>query len=250
MRNATFYPMKTNNELTGKTNNSFWNINKDFLISLLFAIAGIAIFWTGGETGILWWKESVSGLPDLPTGLYGLFLFAILWIRGLFDFQGKNKYLKIICIVVDITIFATLFALIIGADGTFFDDMFEDIGLACFTVFFLTMILFGMKSLAKIVAVLGILAYVGWQMDIISECMGVMGFIGLIFLLVALYFQESINLKELKRDLILIYSKSSNKIVSTMEEAIDEAQRLGNVAASAATGIPINNMRHKDSTEK
>ena len=229
----------------------FWKTNGNLIVGFVLCVAVCIICWRDWDTyrtifGLkLWKKNTVNGTPDIWPGILGLGVVLFMWARSILSFTGKNKVAVLGTLLVDITVFSTFFALITNQEKDFLGSFFDGTFKMCFTVFFLAMILFGIRSIAKITVIVGLCVWGYDKFSVIGDTMGVWSYIALLLFMLSLYLQENINFGELKKDFCQLYSRSISDINNTLNEASNEAQRLGQVAASAAsaaTGVPIDSM--------
>lgn len=229
----------------------FWKTNGNLIVGFVLCVAVCIICWRDWDTyrtifgRKLWKKNTINGTPDIWPGILGLGVVLFMWARNILSFTGKNKVAVLCTLLVDITVFSTFFALITNQEKDFLGSFFDGTFKMCFTVFFLAMILFGIRSIAKITVIVGLCVWGYDKFSVIGDAIGVWSYIALLLFMLSLILQENINFGELKKDFCQLYSRSISDINNTLNEASNEAQRLGQVAASAAsaaTGAPIDSM--------
>lgn len=237
----------------------FWKTNCNLIIGFVLCVVVCVICWRDWPIhrkilGIeLWKKNNINGTPNIWPGILGLGVVLFMWARNILSFNGKNRVAVLCTLLIDITVFSTFFALISNQEKDFLGSFVDGTFKMCFTVFFLAMILFGMRSIAKITVIVGLCVWGYDKFEAIGEAMGVWSYVALILFVLSLILQENINFGELKKDFCQLYSRSISGINNTLNEASNEAQRMGQVAtsaASAATGVPINSMMQSSEERK
>lgn len=209
-----------------------------------------ALQWLLGNKEIL---HVVNGTPTMGSGLLGLLILMVLKIRGIFSTEMiGNKFSRLLQVIVLITIFATFFSLFIYQVeeydtwlSGFWEQLKDDLLLFGVCIIAVTTMLFGMKGISKLILLLCLIVIFFDRMNVLSLALGFGGYIAFILFVACFYLQNDFDKQELVSDLTLLYSKTKKNIGSTLNEASDDAQRLGKAAssvASVATGVPVDKM--------
>lgn len=200
-------------------------------------------------------RHIVCGNPTFGSGTLGLIMIFLLYVRGILQFNKGSKLFGLFRLLVLITIFATFFSLIIYQTKEydswltgFSEQIKNDLLLFAVMIVTITTLLFGMKGISKFILLACALIVMIDRWKVLDESLGIQGFLAFLLFVSCFYLQQNVNIQELKTDLRLLYNKSSNVISDTFDEASNEAQRLGQVAASAASaymGVPNPMNAHK-----
>ncbi len=194
-------------------------------IGLLFALCACVLFWLpiySVRTTFLFFsieKETINLVPNLASGLWALGIVFLLYVRGIISF--KSKKLRLISILVNWSLFSTFLEIILSpiekniqlgiADTNFI--------LLMSAVVFVSILLFGVKEIAKLVLILLILGSFFSHFMIVSESMGSFGFIALAFVIISFYLQGNLDIKVLKIEARYLFGNSKSQTIHIVESA-------------------------------
>lgn len=209
-------------------------------IGLLLALLACIIFWLPiykySETrGILFWKkfsQKVLDLkPGLISGLAALIVTFVLYIRGIISFN--NKLSKLLSFLVNLTLFATIIEIFISPSSVsatsnpFLKSTSAFIiSIACGAVIF-----FGLREIAKVV-LLGFLVFIFYfNIKLVNDAMGFLGYINLVLIILSFSFQQNISINQLGMEFKYLFGniKSTKTIISdknTDNSFLEHASRI------------------------
>ncbi len=204
------------------------------LIGLAIGLFACLFLW---GTRIITYNSTtyfVSGKPDLVSGVIALVIIAISAWRGLLNFHNEHKWISIMVFVIDLTIFATIFSLITPQESTtgikgLFAMMKKEVFYTVVFTFCITMLVFGMKNLAKLAIFITPILILSKGLSIASDAFDFDGFLVLVGITVCFIMQNSINPSAIKQDISLLYSKSNRAI----EGAAQETKAIGDAVVDA-----------------
>ena len=140
--------------------------------------------------------KHISLRPTLLTGFFSLAFVTVLYIRGIFTLK-KQKF-AMLSFLLNLTLFATIFEIFVSPqkEAAVFSPL-----KAAFISFSIATILFGVREMAKIIFMLLLITTFFFRLKLVSDAMGIFGFIAFLTMISGLYLEESINPKALKKEL-------------------------------------------------
>jgi len=204
------------------------NLKKKFnfdgyeILGFILALCAAAIASFNYKYGFLNLKEA-TGRPQTMSGLFAFIFTVFLYWRGLIAFTNTNFIGRLVSIIVNVTVFATVFSLIINATETIEKDiLFIITATAC-----VTSLLLGMKGMAKLVVIVSLLILITRSLLNLEDAMGGWGFIYEILVFSSFYFQRNIKFSGLRDELKLLYGKATYTIKEAGKEAGSDLEKLG-----------------------
>ncbi|MCQ2306962.1 MAG: hypothetical protein MJ000_05295 [Bacteroidales bacterium] len=207
---------------------SFWKADGKQFVGLIFGLIGCFICWGNHHYGFLGWRV-VSGTPGFVSGGLSLAFMIVLYARKLIYF--RSGFMKVLCFIIDVTIFATIFALFFHNGFTFY--------LIIVTAICFALLLFGSKGLAKLSVILGLLFWCLGRANVIERALGFAGFVAVLLIAACFYLQESFQWSELVSNTRNIKIKAESETKSVIDEASNDAKKMSKKAAAQISGIPI-----------
>ena len=190
---TTEKPPSTNARL-----NSFKSISDKTLGTILIGITCI-LFWFPypytEKTFIFTKVKHLSLYPSLLTGFCSLSFTGLLYIRGIFSIK-KHKF-ALLSFLLNLTLFATIFEIFISPEK---EAALVSPIKAAFVSFSLATILFGVRETAKTVFILLIAGTMFFRLKLVSDAMGIFGYIAFLTMISGLYFEESICPELIKKE--------------------------------------------------
>lgn len=226
-------------------NEPFWKNNGKQIIGLALGLVGCFLCWGNHRFGILG-HRALNGTPSLVTGLIAIAVMAVLYARKLIVFNSGP--LKVIGFITDVVIFATFFALFFHSESILWGLIHVSFPrfLIVGTCVCVLLLLFGSKGLAKLSVFLWMSVWSILRFGVIEKALGTMGFVAALLIVVCLYLQENFRWSELVSNGKKLKGKVNVELNNTIDEASKDAKELGkkaaSMAASAATGIPVDRM--------
>lgn len=136
--------------------------------------------------------------PTLISGFFALTLILCLYIRGIFTI--KNTTVTFVAFLTNLTLFATIFEIFISPEQNQTVASTVSPIKAALLSFCAAAILLGVREIAKTVFFLLISGMLFFRLKLVSDAMGIFGYIAFLSLISGLYLQESINVQNLKND--------------------------------------------------
>lgn len=214
--------------MSDQLNESFWKTDGKQVVGLILGLIGCFICWGDHRYGILGWRV-LNGNPGFITGALSLAFMIVLYARKLIHF--RSGFLKVFCFIVDVTIFATVFAL-------FFHKGFSAY-LIVVTIGCLLLLLFGTKGLAKLSVILWLLLWCLSRANVVERALGLSGYVAILLIGACFYLQESFHWRELVSNAKTIEGKAESDFKDTIDEASSDAKKIGKKVVSKASGISI-----------
>jgi len=198
------------------------NLSKLEIWGLVLGLVAVVIASFTYRYGIFGYKK-VSGSPNIVSGLMAFVFTAILYWRGLIAFTNPNKVGKLISVIVNITIFSTIFSLILCAMKGGMNEIF---GAVTLTICIMA-VLFGMKGTAKLLMILSLLILSIGALTNLDKAMGGWGFLYELLVFSSFYLQGIVNFSGLHDELKILYGKAVYTIKDTSNEASAELSEAG-----------------------
>ena len=136
--------------------------------------------------------------PTLISGFFALMLLLCLYVRGIFTI--KSTSLTFAAFLTNLTLFATIFEIFISPEQNHAVASTVSPMKAALLAFCAAAILLGVREIAKTVFFLLISGMLFFRLKLVSDAMGIFGYITFLALISGLYLQESINVQNLKND--------------------------------------------------
>ncbi len=185
-------------------------------VGLGFAIIACVLFWIpiySIEEYILFIPiktGTINILPSLASGLISIVLVFLIYIRGIISF--KHKKLRLASILINWALFSTFVELFLFPleRGTRYDALANNLLLIIICAAFVAVLLFGVKEIAKLVLLMFIIGSFFSNFILVSNSMGVLGFLALACIITSFYLQGNISLASLKTETHYLYSKKAS----------------------------------------
>ena len=178
--------------------NSLKSISNETVGIILIAITCL-IFWfpySYTEKNFIFNRiKHISLFPSLVTGFFSLAFTGILYIRGIFSLK-KQKF-TLLSFLLNLTLFATIFEIFISPEKE--PAVLSPVKTA-FLAFSAATILFGVRETAKTVFMLMLVGTFFFRLKLVSDAMGIFGYIAFITMISGLYLEESINPEQIKSE--------------------------------------------------
>ncbi len=206
-------------------------------LGLLFMVVALICFFIFGNNpvpGVLFWKK-LSLKFTMSTGFLALISQVLLYLRGIYDigYNSQESTPKKLCggiirILINTAVFTSLFTILLCPTGnanvfnTFF-KLLKRIGLAGGILG--GIFLFGSKDTASIASLfmfIGFLVKCFDNFNLVSKSAGILGWVYIIFIFLGFLLQENINLKQLNKDLVSLFSFGKKRIENT-GDALDRS---------------------------
>ena len=146
--------------------------------------------------------------PTLISGFFALTLILCLYIRGIFTI--KNTTVTFVAFLTNLTLFATIFEIFISPEQNQTAASTVSPIKAALLSFCAAAILLGVREIAKTVFFLLISGMLFFRLKLVSDAMGIFGYIAFLSLISGLYLQESINVQNLKNDCNYLINSTPN----------------------------------------
>jgi len=192
------------------------NLSKLEIWGLVLGLVAVVIASFTYRYGIFGHKK-ISGSPNIVSGLMAFVFTAILYWRGLIAFTNPKKVGKLISVIVNITIFSTMFSLIICAMEGGMNEIFAAVTL---TICIMA-VLFGMKGTAKLLMILSLLMLSIGALTNLDKAMGGWGFLYELLVFSSFYLQGIVNFSGVHDELKILYGKA----VYTIKDAATESDK-------------------------
>lgn len=172
------------------------------VLGLIFTVIACILFWLPYPyiQKIFMFKSQkfLSLHPTLLTGMFSLALVAILYIRGIFTL--KKNSLTFVAFLVNLTLFATLFEIFISPSEEQATDSLLSTEKIAVLSFGASTLMFGGREVAKTIFYLLIVSLFFFRLKLVSDAMGIFGYLAFLLLISGLYLQESIAVNKLKTE--------------------------------------------------
>ncbi len=200
-------------------------------IGLVFALCACVLFWLpihSGQRFVLFipvGKEQLNLIPNLSSGLASLIIVFLIYIRGIISF--KTKKTRLFSILTNWALLATFVEIFISPMGKSpnYDALTENIMLLIFAILFISILLFGVKEIAKIVLLIFIVGSFFSNILLVSESMGTLGFVALALIITSFYLQGNLNVKVLEIETRYLFANSRNQTIKLIDDAQKESKR-------------------------
>lgn len=202
-----------------KFDESFWRSDGKRVVGLMLGLIGCFICWGNHHYGFLGLRV-ISGTPGFVSGALSIVFMVVLYARKLILF--RSGFLKVFSFIVDVTIFATVFALFFHKGFSLYLII---VMVACFAL-----LLLGSKGLAKLSVILGLLLWCLGRANAIERALGFGGFVAVLLIAACFYLQENFQWSELVSKSKRIKGMAESGVKSTIDEASNDAKELGRKA--------------------
>ncbi len=201
-------------------------------LGLVFALCACILFWLpiySVNTFFLFFPtgtETISLIPNFASGLFSLVVVFLLYMRGIISF--KTKKTRLVSILINWSLLATFFEILVSPvmEGGKQDAFVHNIGLLICAVLFMSILLFGVREIAKIVFLIFILGSFFSNLMVVSESMGVLGFIALALIIISFYLQGNIHIKTLETETRYLFGNTPQQTIHLVDSAKKEARTL------------------------
>ena len=205
-------------------------------VGLFLALIACVIFWLPihkytESSGILFWKTTSEKYldlkPDLISGSIALIFTFILYLRGIISFE--NKISNLFSFLVNLTLFATIIEFFISplqnspaVKNIFLENTFSLVASAvCIAI-----LIFGVKEIAKIFLLIFFIFIFYFNIKLVNEAMGFLGYIQLLIIISSFFLQQNISLNQLGMEIKYLFSNQNSKPLIIVEEAKKETSFL------------------------
>ncbi len=199
-----------------------WGLICAFFACVLFwlPIYEINTFFLFFPTG----KESIHLIPKFASGLWALVVVFLLYIRGIITF--KTKKLRLISILINWALFATFIEIFISPTNknVGYGGIANNFTMLILTIVFISIVIFSVKEIAKLALLFFLLGSFFSNIMLVSDSMGVWGFITLSFIIVSFYLQGNINMKMLEVETRYLFLNSKSQSIKLIEGTKKEAR--------------------------
>lgn len=205
-------------------------------IGLLLMVIACIIFWLPihkytEQTGFLIWKTSSEKLldlkPDLISGSIALIFTFILYLRGIISFN--NKISNLISFLINLTLFATILEIFISpyqnanaVKNVFLENTFSIVASAvCISI-----LIFGVKEIAKIILLIFFIFLFYFNLKLVNDAMGFLGYIQLLLIISSFFLQQNINISQLGMEVKYLFTNQNSKSLIVTKEMEKETSFL------------------------
>ncbi len=169
-------------------------------------------------------KESIHLIPKFASGLWALVVVFLLYIRGIITF--KTKKIRLISILINWALFSTFIEIFISPTNknAGYGGVANNFAILIFSIVFISIIIFSVKEIAKLALLFFLLGSFFSNIMLVSDSMGVWGFVTLSFIIVSFYLQGNINMKTLEVETRYLFLNSKSQNIKLIEDAKKEAR--------------------------
>lgn len=205
-------------------------------IGLFLAIIACIIFWLPihkytESSGILFWKSTSEKFldlkPDLISGCIALIFTFILYLRGIISFE--NKISNLFSFLVNLTLFATIIEIFISpyqSDIAIKNIFLENTLSTVVCAVCIAILLFGVKEIAKLVLLIFFIFMFYFNIKLVNDAMGFLGYIQLLLIISSFFLQQNINLNQLGMEAKYLFINQNSKTLISSKELEKETSFL------------------------
>ncbi len=206
------------------------------IIGLILAIIACIIFWLPihkytESSGILFWKTTSEKFldlkPDLISGGIALFFTLILYLRGVISFN--NKISTLVSFLINLTLFATIIEIFISpyqANPAVKNIFLENTVSLVTSAVCIAILIFGVKEISKIVLLIFFIFMFYFNIKLVNDAMGFLGYFQLLLIVSSLFLQQNINFNQLGMEAKYLFSNQNSKPLTITEKAEKETSFL------------------------
>ncbi len=197
-------------------------------IGLLCALCACVLFWLPiykVNTYFLFFplgEKNIHLVPNLLSGIWSLGIVFLIYIRGIISF--KTKKTRLCSILINWALFATFLEIFISPtnEKSGYTGVANNVTLLIIAVVFVCILIFGVKEIAKLALLFFIAGSFFSNLVMVSESMGIYGFIALALIITSFYLQGNINIKNLEIETKYLYANSKVESIKLVDCARKE----------------------------
>ena len=205
-------------------------------VGLFLALIACVIFWLPihkytESSGILFWKTTSEKFldlkPDLISGGIALFFTLILYLRGVISFN--NKISTLVSFLINLTLFATIIEIFISpyqANPAVKNIFLENTVSLVTSAVCIAILIFGVKEISKIVLLIFFIFMFYFNIKLVNDAMGFLGYFQLLLIVSSLFLQQNINFNQLGMEAKYLFSNQNSKPLTITEKAEKETSFL------------------------
>ena len=206
------------------------------IVGLILAVIACIIFWLPihkytESSGILFWKTTSEKFldlkPDLISGGIALFFTLILYLRGVISFN--NKISTLVSFLINLTLFATIIEIFISpyqANSTVKNIFLENTVSLVTSAVCIAILIFGVKEISKIVLLIFFIFMFYFNIKLVNDAMGFLGYFQLLLIVSSLFLQQNINFNQLGMEAKYLFTNQNSKPLTITEKAEKEVSFL------------------------
>lgn len=198
------------------------------IVGLILAVIACIIFWLPihkytESSGILFWKTTSEKFldlkPDLISGGIALFFTLILYLRGVISFN--NKISTLVSFLINLTLFATIIEIFISpyqANPAVKNIFLENTVSLVTSAVCIAILIFGVKEISKIVLLIFFIFMFYFNIKLVNDAMGFLGYFQLLLIISSLFLQQNINFNQLGMEAKYLFSNQNSKPLTITEK--------------------------------
>ena len=206
------------------------------IVGLILAVIACIIFWLPihkytESSGILFWKTTSEKFldlkPDLISGGIALFFTLILYLRGVISFN--NKISTLVSFLINLTLFATIIEIFISpyqANPAVKNIFLENTVSLVTSAVCIAILIFGVKEISKIVLLIFFIFMFYFNIKLVNDAMGFLGYFQLLLIVSSLFLQQNINFNQLGMEAKYLFSNQNSKPLIISEDLKKETSFL------------------------
>ena len=213
--------------------------NKIFIqeiIGLTLAIIACVIFWLPiykytEISGIWFWKTTSEKFldlkPDLISGGIALFFTLLLYLRGIICLNSKIS--NLLSFLINLTLFATIIEIFISpyqSNQVIINVFLQNTISLVTSAVCVAILIFGVKEIAKIVLLIFFIFMFYFNIKIVNDAFGFLGYIQLLLIVSSLFLQQNINFGQLGMEAKYLFSNQNSKPLTITEKVEKETSFL------------------------